>query len=210
MYYNRLNRLFNFIYPELEWRIQTPHKEIFLTFDDGPVSGPTDFVLETLKTYSAKATFFCVGNNVVQNPALFKKLLEAGHRAGNHTFNHLNGWQTDNTVYLENIKKAEQTMQGAGLSKSIRPLLRPPYGKINKSQIKLLRKEYRIIMWDVLTGDYNQGLPKENCLKKALKFSRPGSIVIFHDSYKAEKNMQFALPRFLEHYLEKGFVFKTL
>jgi peptidoglycan-N-acetylglucosamine deacetylase len=194
------------IYPKLTWRIPTEEKELYLTFDDGPVHGPTEFVLETLRQYSAKATFFCIGDNVRKHPGVFKKIVEDGHAIGNHTFNHLNGWKTANTSYFENIKQCDDLFrQNAVRSK----LFRPPYGRITGKQIKFLG-DYTIVMWDVLSVDYLKSLSAEACLQNTLRATRSGSIIVFHDSYKAEKNMTHALPRFLEHFNDKGFSFKVL
>jgi len=209
MYYNNAEWIFSMLYPHLEWSVKTSAKEIYLTFDDGPVPEITDFVLEQLKSFSASATFFMVGDNISKNPNLFKKVLAAGHRIGNHTFNHLRGWGTEDHIYLENIEKCRLEMEKYGTSPG-RPLFRPPYGKVKKSQIRALKSYYRIIMWNVLTGDFDPDLSPETCLTKALKYTGKGSIVIFHDSLKAEKNMRYVLPRFLEHFAEKGFTFKSL
>ena len=190
------------LYPSLIWRIPTTENKIFLTFDDGPVPGPTDFVLEQLKAHQAKATFFCIGNNLVQNNALFREILEQGHAVGNHTYNHLKGWNTPNEIYLKDINACQDKIGNTAL-------FRPPYGRIKRSQLKQL-SSFKVVMWDVLTYDYSASLGKEQCLKGIVKATRPGSIVVFHDSYKAEKNMKYALPRFLDHFSSKGFVFDSL
>jgi len=196
------------IYPDLIWRIPSVEKEIYLTFDDGPVPGPTDFVLETLKKYNCKATFFCIGDNVRKYPEVFKKVMEAGHVIGNHTFNHLKGWNTPLAKYVENAKQFdEQVRMENGESKI--ELFRPPYGRITRSQIRSL-KAYKIIMWDVLTIDYNKNISSDSCFKNSVAATRPGSIVVFHDSLKAERNMMYALPRFIEHFLDQGYVFKAI
>ena len=196
-----------FLYPSLQWRIETGEKEIFLTFDDGPVPGPTDFVLETLEKYKAKATFFCIGDNVRKHTSTLMKVSEAGHLVANHTHNHLKGWTVSVDSYLRNIKKCELEISSHGLTPSM--LFRPPYGRIRRSQILAL-KEYRIVMWDVLTFDYDERMSPEKCLKGSLKAARPGSIVVFHDSYKAERNVTYTLPRFLDHLSEAGYSFKLL
>ena len=182
-------------------------KNIYLTFDDGPVPGPTEFVLEILNQFKAKATFFCIGDNVRKYPAIMKKVLEAGHGIGNHTFNHLKGWSTSNKVYLENVKLCEDELGGIGCPSAF--LFRPPYGRIRPVQVKSL-SQYKIIMWDVLTLDYQQQGKNEAFLKGSIAATRPGSIVVFHDSYKAEKKLQYLLPRFLEHFTSQGFGFKAL
>lgn len=194
------------LYPSLTWRMPSAEKSIYLTFDDGPVHGPTDFALETLKAYSAKATFFCIGDNVHKHPDVFKKIVSDGHAVGNHTFNHLNGWKTASPLYLENVKKCDEVLNTHASATS---LFRPPYGRITRQQIKLLQG-YTIVMWDVLSVDYAKSLSAERCLQNTIGATREGSIVVFHDSYKAEKNMTHALPRYLEHFTSKGYTFKTL
>lgn len=191
------------IYPTLIWRIPTTSKEIFLTFDDGPVPGPTQFVLDTLKQKDIKATFFSIGDNVKKHPDVYQRILNEGHVIGNHTFNHLKGWGYSNDEYLSNIKKCDEIL---GYKSQ---LFRPPYGRIKKSQIRKL-DSYKIVMWDVLTSDYNQSISPEGCLKGSIAATRPGSIVVFHDSLKAERNMTFALPRYIDHFLNQGFLFKSI
>lgn len=190
------------IYPSLTWRVNTLQKDIYLTFDDGPVDGPTDFVLDTLRAFNAKATFFCIGDNIRKQPALFEKVVSEGHVVGNHTFNHLNGWRTANDQYVQNILDCQNLLPS-------KKLFRPPFGRIKKSQIALL-KDYQIIMWDLLTFDYDRSLAGEKSLRGAQAAIRPGSIVVFHDSIKAEKNLTYVLPRFMEHCASKGYSFKSL
>jgi len=209
------------LYPQLLWKVATTNKDIYLTFDDGPVPGPTEFVLEELRKAEAKATFFTIGDNVKKHPEVFQKIIAQGHGVGNHTFHHLSGWKTKKLKYLENIQLCEDEMlqQSQGFVEPRRSealfgakgqqLFRPPYGRIKRSQIKLLN-DYRIVMWDVLTHDYAQGLSPETCLQGAIKATRPGSIVVFHDSIKAEKNMTYALPRYLSHFKNLGYSFKAL
>jgi len=201
------------LFSQLEWRISTVEKEIFLTFDDGPVPGPTEFALKTLEEYNAKATFFCIGDNVRKHPQVFQKIIQAGHSIGNHTFNHLKGWNYTTKEYLTNIDMCAKQIQSAGDSQRLtvdRGLFRPPYGRITFNQIKSLKPDYRIIMWDVLTQDYSQSMDKEKCLKGSIRATRPGSIVVFHDSLKAERNLTHVLPKYLEHFAKEGFVFSAL
>lgn len=196
------------IYPTLTWRIPTTAKELFLTFDDGPFPGPTEFVLDQLRAHSAKATFFCIGDNVRKHPELYHRVVAEGHAAGNHTFNHMNGWKTDLQTYRSNITKCDEVM--SSLDKTYKPVLfRPPYGRITRRQIAEL-SAYKIIMWDVLSVDYKKSLDSEKCARNTIRASRPGSIILFHDSLKAEKNMRYALPRVLDHFSGQGFVFKSL
>jgi peptidoglycan/xylan/chitin deacetylase (PgdA/CDA1 family) len=195
------------LYPSLTWRLPAGNKELFLTFDDGPVSGPTDFVLEELKKFSVIATFFCIGDNIRKHPDVFRKIVEGGHAIGNHTYNHLNGWRTSPQEYIDNIKKFEQQLSIANCKQST--VFRPPYGKVTRSQIKRLA-HYKIIMWDVLSQDYNKNLSPEKCLQNTIEATRPGSIIVFHDSFKAERNLRFALPRFVSHFHDKGYTFKAI
>lgn len=201
MRFFRTPRILPALYPSLLWRIDAPANDIYLTFDDGPVPGPTDFVVDTLKSFNAQATFFCIGDNVRKHPEQFQRVKEYG--IGNHTFNHVNGWKTSPEEYLHNVEVCAQFLPPSAL------LFRPPFGRIKKSQINTLSK-YRIVMWDVLTFDYDRTLSPYNCLKGSLHAARPGSIVVFHDSLKAEQNLRYVLPRFIEYFAEKGFSFKVL
>jgi peptidoglycan/xylan/chitin deacetylase (PgdA/CDA1 family) len=196
------------LYSSLQWRVMTQQKELYLTFDDGPVPGPTDFVVETLRKYNAKASFFCIGDNVRKHNAVMMKAAEDGHKIANHTHNHVKGWNVSTETYLMNIKNCDIEITSHGLPRPT--LFRPPYGRIRNSQVKALKDEYVIIMWDVLTFDYNASLSPGKCLKGTLDAVRPGSIIVFHDSFKAEKNMTYALPRLLDHFSEKGFSFNAL
>ena len=191
------------LYPTLIWRIPTKEKEIFLTFDDGPIPGPTEFVLTALGQHNIKATFFSIGDNVKKHPEIYQRILKEGHVIGNHTFNHIKGWSHTDGEYVTNIEKCDQAL---GIPSQ---LFRPPYGRIKKSQIKILR-HYKIVMWDVLTSDYSNSISPERCLAGSIAATRQGSIVVFHDSLKAERNMMYALPRYIDHFLAKGFTFKTI
>ena len=196
-------------YPSLTWRMPSRANELYLTFDDGPVSGPTEFVLETLQKFGAHATFFCIGENIRKHETVFKQIISHGHTIGNHTYNHLNGWQTKANDYDKNVKKCDQEIAAHGLAEGSVRLFRPPYGRITRDQIKAL-PDYHIIMWDVLSVDYNKNLSPEKCLKNTIGATRSGSIVVFHDSFKAEKNLVFALPQYLEYFADRGFTFKSL
>ncbi|MEK6480756.1 polysaccharide deacetylase family protein [Catalinimonas sp. 4WD22] len=202
--------LLKLFYPDLLWdQKKESGKKIFLTFDDGPVSEVTPFVLDTLKDYDAEATFFCVGENVDRYPQIYQEILDAGHRTGNHTYNHLNGWRTENTYYLQNIMYCRQS-QEQFTNELKKPLFRPPYGKIKRSQIKLLKNEYQIVMWDILAGDYDPDFPAEKCLQKCVHHTTHGTIIIFHDSHKAAKNLKYVLPHYLAHFAEAGYQFSAL
>ena len=192
-------------YPSLVWKINTSEKKLYLTFDDGPHETITPFVLDTLKSFDAKATFFCIGKNVDENQEVYNRIIDEGHSVGNHTQNHLNGWKTSKYYYLKNIAVASQRIQS--------PLFRPPYGRISKAQIKDLQTfepTYKIIMWSVLSGDFDENLTNEKCLKNVLKYSKEGSIIVFHDSAKAWERLQYALPKTLEHFSKQGFTFERL
>ena len=204
-------------FPNLQWRIKTSEKELFLTFDDGPVPGPTEFVLDTLKKYNAKATFFCIGDNIHKHPEIFKRIINDGHAIGNHTFHHMRGWGTSTEKYVNNVLLCSKEMNDHIQSHpstihypASKQLFRPPYGRIRGKQIDYLKDEYEIIMWDVLTTDYSQSLSPQNCLQGSIKATRPGSIIVFHDSLKAERNMSYALPKYLEHFINLGYTFRIL
>ncbi|HMI66082.1 MAG TPA: polysaccharide deacetylase family protein [Cyclobacteriaceae bacterium] len=197
------------LYPGLQWRIPTGEKEIYLTFDDGPIPGPTEFVLDQLERCHAKATFFCIGENVSRHPEIFQAVVRQGHAVGNHTFNHLKGWNYSVAEYLANIRLCQEEFLKSPHSLRRVTLFRPPYGRIKRSQIRAL-KGYSIIMWDVLSHDYSRTLSPDQCLRGTIQATRPGSIIAFHDSLKAEKNMRYTLPRFLEHFTREGYSFKAL
>lgn len=192
------------IYPRYIWHVPVKEDKIFLTFDDGPIPKITEFVLDQLRDFNAKATFFCIGDNVRKHPDLFQRLLSEGHSVGNHTFNHMNGWKTEDSAYHENISLCDQQL---GITTK---LFRPPYGRIKRAQAKLLPTERKIVMWDVLSGDFSAQVSKEVCLSKSIKYTKPGSIILFHDSLKAANNMMYALPRFLEHFSQRGYKFEAL
>ncbi len=192
------------IYPDLIWRMSPDEKALYLTFDDGPIPEVTEFVLETLEKFQAKATFFCIGDNVRKYPHIFDKIVRNGHSFGNHTFNHLNGWKTEDKQYLDNIIECDQQLPIST------DLFRPPYGRIKKSQVKRILPKKRIVMWDVLTGDFSPNISPETCLKKTVRYSRNGSIILFHDSLKARKNMEYALPLALDSFSDKGYKFYAL
>ena len=191
------------------WDIPNHENKVYLTFDDGPIPEITQWTLNQLKEYDAKATFFCIGDNIRKYPEIFKKIINEEHSIGNHTFNHLNGWKTSTTDYIENSKLYET--EHCKLSNENCQLFRPPYGKIKPSQSKALRKlGYKIIMWDVISYDFDQTITKETCLENVLKNMQPGSIIVFHDSIKAFSNLEFVLPRTLEFLKKNGFVCEKL
>jgi peptidoglycan/xylan/chitin deacetylase (PgdA/CDA1 family) len=199
------------LFPDYVWEIPTQSKELYLTFDDGPTPHVTDWVLDTLKSYHAKATFFCIGSNVKNHPELFNKIVEEGHSIGNHTHNHIKGWKTKTKLYLENVLEAEKTID-VEINQLIKTnLFRPPYGQIKPKQgEKLMDLGYKIVMWDVLSFDWDKTISKQECLDFVISKSKNGSIIVFHDSEKASNNMKFALPKVLEYFTEKGFSFKAI
>ena len=192
-------------YSECIWNINTEEKTLYLTFDDGPHPQATPYVLEELKKYNARATFFCIGKNVKEHFDIYKQIISDGHKPGNHTYNHLNGWKTNDKEYLEDIIEAAKIIDSN--------LFRPPYGKITKFQLKALQGEklnLKTIMWDVLSGDFDTSIKPENCYLNVINNAEPGSIIVFHDSLNALPTLQYTLPRVLEYFTEKGFQFKIL
>ncbi|GAB3199692.1 peptidoglycan/xylan/chitin deacetylase (PgdA/CDA1 family) [Pontibacter aydingkolensis] len=201
---------FKKLWPKYTWhREATEEKLLYLTFDDGPVPEATPWVLDQLEKYKAKATFFCVGDNVRKYPEITTQIQQQGHVLANHTYNHLNGWRAELNPYLENVAQCQQELEKYTLPGS-KPLYRPPYGRITQNQARQLESKYEIIMWDVLTNDYDNSLSPEKCLRKSIQSTQNGSIIVFHDSLKARRNMMYALPRYLEHFTGLGYTFETL
>jgi peptidoglycan/xylan/chitin deacetylase (PgdA/CDA1 family) len=202
------------MFPNYVWDIPTNDKVLYLTFDDGPTPEITNWTLHTLKEYNAKATFFCIGNNIEKHPEIFQNILNEGHAIGNHTNNHIKGWKTKTTDYAKNALEAQETIDKFRIQNSefkVQNLFRPPYGQITPKQgKKLLELGYKTIMWDVLSFDWDKDVSKETCLKNVTSNATNGSIVVFHDSIKASKNMQYALPKVMAYYSDKGFSFKAL
>lgn len=199
------------VFPNYIWEIPTVEKTLFLTFDDGPTPNITEWVLNTLNQYHAKATFFCIGDNVRKYPEIFNQIVNEGHTIGNHSNNHINGWKTKTKSYLENVLLAEESIRNQNLQSSLTNLFRPPYGQIKPKQgKKLMALGYRIVMWDVLSFDWDKTVSKQQCFERVISKSKNGSIIVFHDSLKALDNMKFALPKILEYYSEKGFSFKAI
>ena len=190
------------------WDIPNAEKKIYLTFDDGPSPQITEWVLNLLEKENIKATFFCIGNNIKEHPEIFKMIITSGHSVGNHTFNHLKGWKTSEEEYIKNVDLCKMEMDNSLTENSI--LFRPPYGKIRPSQSKTLRKKgYKIIMWDVLSKDYDSNTSPEECLKH-LKKTKTGSIIVFHDSLKAWKNLEYTLPKAIAFLKSEGFLFDRI
>ncbi len=184
------------------WKHNTKEDKIFLTFDDGPAAGVTENILDILKKYDVKATFFCVGEEVVKNKELFTKIKKGGHATGNHSYSHCNGWKTVAKEYIKDIEKADRIIES--------DLFRPPYGRVTLPQAFMLKRQFKIVMWSVLSGDFDVNISKEKCFDNVRRLSQRGSIVVFHDSEKAAEKCLYALPRFIEHFLEKDFEFELL
>lgn len=198
-------RWLRFLYKRCTWKIGVQEKVIFLTFDDGPHPLITPFVLDELKRYHAKATFFCIGKNVAAYPEVYQRIIEEGHAVANHSYTHPDGWKTADSVYLDDIALAKKHIDSS--------LFRPPYGKITPFQLKQLelpRFELKTIMWTVLSGDFDTGISKEQCLNNVLLKTKKGAIIVFHDSEKAYERMGYALPRVLKSFAAQGFAFEKI
>ena len=193
-------------YPSCTWKMPGTEKVIYLSFDDGPHAEATPFVLAELKKYNAKASFFCIGKNVAAHPNLYDQIMQEGHTVGNHTYDHVNGWKTNTDMYIQNIELAEKYIQSN--------LFRPPYGRITRSQIHKIKADknlpQEIIMWDVLSGDFDLTLSAEACKKNVIQNTSAGSIVVFHDSAKAFVRLKIALPAMLAHFTNLGYSFKAI
>ncbi|MEJ5992926.1 polysaccharide deacetylase family protein [Pedobacter sp. Du54] len=218
MYLVKSPLLLKWLYSALTWNKSRSEKIVYLTFDDGPIPNVTEFVLNTLKTFNIKATFFCIGDNIIKHPEVFERLKNEGHAIGNHTFNHLNGWKTDDETYLNNILKCQELTQSN--------LFRPPFGRIKKSQVHSLQSKFfdlqpnsqlathnsqlHIIMWDVLSGDFDTNLSPKKCYHNVIKHTENGSIIVFHDSLKAFERLKFTLPKAIEFLINEGYQFGIL
>lgn len=198
----KIPRIVKKFYPGLIWNFTTDHRAVYLTFDDGPTIDVTLEVIEILKQYNIQATFFCIGRNVERNPDIFQVLIETGCAVGNHTYSHIKGWKTSDPDYFSDIELASRYIQSN--------LFRPAYGQIKPSQTRHLRLYYRIIMWSLMSYDFHPEMTKEKCLNHVIKNTKPGSILVFHDSIKASENMLYTLPRALEYFIAQGFEFKTI
>ena len=192
--------IFRLFYSESIWRLQGREKCVYLTFDDGPIPEVTPWVLDLLDKYGIKATFFCVGDNVVRNHDIYEDILRRGHRTGNHTMNHIKAFDYGIKNYLRNIKKADEVIKSN--------LFRPPHGWLFRAQSIVIKRFYRIVMWDVVTRDYSNKRNGEQVFENVKKYTRNGSVIVFHDSLKAEKNLRYALPRSIECLLAEGYEFK--
>lgn len=197
-----------FLLPNVTWK-KSNSNSIYLTFDDGPTPEITDFVLQELEKYNAKATFFCIGKNVLEHPEICAKVAANGHALANHTMNHIKGWKVSTEVYLQEIEYCNQALQKVFPNKKVN-FFRPPYGKISPSQIQKVSGEYEIVLWSVLSCDYDESLNSNDVVENVIQYAQPGSIIVFHDSKKAFPRLKAALPKVLAHFSEKGFQFSTL
>lgn len=211
-YWIKTNLLIKKMFSNYVWDIPNTENKIYLTFDDGPTPEITDWVLEQLKKFDAKATFFCIGNNIEKYPEIFEKVIANDHSIGNHTFDHVNGWKTSTDAYIKNSNHwSVVSGQNCQLNTEHCKLFRPPYGKIKTSQSKkLLQLGYKIIMWDVLSADFDSKVSKEKCLENVKNNVTAGSIIVFHDSVKAFSNLEYTLPRALQYWTAKGFEFESI
>lgn len=196
--------LYRWLFPNALWRVKKPTKKtVYLTFDDGPIPKVTPWVLETLQNYGIKATFFCVGDNVRKHPDIYRQILQEGHKTGNHTFNHLQGWKIRTSHFLANIRQGKTLIHSK--------LFRPPHGHMRLTQTRAIQKSgYKIVMWDVVTRDYSKLMTPQSVLQNVQKYTRDGSIIVFHDSLKAQKNLRYALPKAIEWLLNEGYAFEVI
>ncbi|MCK7559087.1 polysaccharide deacetylase family protein [Chitinophaga sedimenti] len=201
-YFTKTPALLKNIYRSCTWSLSPTAPVVYFTFDDGPHPQATPFVLDQLQQYNAKATFFCIGKNVVEQPDIYQRILTEGHAVGNHTHNHLNGWKTGNKTYLENIRTAGSYIKSN--------LFRPPYGRVSPFQIRQLKPDFHIIMWDVLSADFDTEISGEQCLQNVVFKLQKGSIIVFHDSAKAWERLEYALPRALAFCKKKGWRMEAL
>lgn len=202
MFIEQPPQIIRYLYPSAIWRMDKDERAVYLTFDDGPIPRVTPWVLDVLDRYGIKATFFMVGDNIRKHPDEFRMVVERGHRIGNHTFNHIRGLSYDINSYLENTEKACRMMMETNL-------FRPPHGYMSPKQYAELKKRYKIIMWDLVTRDYNRKFNGEQILQKVKKYARNGSIITFHDSIKSEENLKYALPKAIEWLKEQGYEFRV-
>lgn len=195
-------RWLRILYPQLLWHKNRGEKTLYLTFDDGPIPDVTPAILKILKKHEIKATFFCVGENIHKHPDIFERILSDGHSVGNHTYHHLKGWKTTKTDYLNDIERCQKLTNTK--------LFRPPYARGTRAQYTELKKTYEIVMWDVMSGDFDTSISPQQCLQNVVKHSTNGSIIVFHDNIKAKSRVLYALPKAIEYWIAQGFNFKPL
>ncbi len=202
MYFVRSPKLFELLYPELIWRMSDAEKKLYLTFDDGPDKTVTPLLLDILDQFKAKATFFCVGKKVEKFPEIIKQITDAGHSVGNHTYSHLKGKNVSTESFLEDISACNNLLHTK--------LFRPPYGSIKHNQIKQLKDQYKIYMWSVLPGDFDQKISKEKCLHRSIKYTSDGTIIVYHDNEKTKEKVLYTIPKYIEHFKKLGYTFEAL
>lgn len=208
MYSIRTPFFLRLFYPNAVWRVPTRNKEMFLTFDDGPTPGVTEKVLEILDQHNAKAVFFCIASKALEHPELVTEILKRGHRVGNHSWSHPDGWKVSAAEYLSDVKVAEDCLRGIPGTEP--EFFRPPYGHISRHLLGRLCTNHKVIMWDVMPGDFDERKTSDRCLSQAIAKSRQGSILVFHDSLKAESRLLPLLPKFLAHFVGQGFNFPLI
>jgi peptidoglycan/xylan/chitin deacetylase (PgdA/CDA1 family) len=202
MYLVKTPQFIQKLFPNFVWKVPTTKKELYLTFDDGPTAEMTPWILEQLAEYDAKGTFFCVGQEIEKFPTHFQTIIDAGHTVGNHTFTHPNGWGAENISYFHDVRHCARLVNST--------LFRPPYGKLMPKQVQFLERHYEIIMWDVMSGDFDENITKEECLENVVSKAKEGSIIVFHDNLKSREKLQYVLPKVLKHYAELGYTFKAV
>lgn len=213
LYTAKTPKLVTWLFPSLVWEFSVTEKKIYLTFDDGPIPEVTPWVLKQLAIYNAKATFFCIGDNVQKHPTIYNNLISEGHAIGNHTQHHLNAWKVSKATYILDCKQARETLKNTSEApqETATPLFRPPYGKITLQLSKKLKKlGYSIVMWNVLSGDFDTKLTPEKCLANVINNTEAGSIIVFHDSLKAYDKLRYVLPKVLKHYSNLGYTFDRI
>lgn len=201
MFRPRFLSLMRYFLPDMAWEVKDD-SAVYLTFDDGPTPGITEWILDQLEKYDAKATFFCLGRNIEMYPHLYDMIIAAGHKVGNHSYSHVRGWAVPLNEYLEDVDFANQVVHS--------DLFRPPYGRITRRQAEVLRQRYTLVMGGIVSQDYSSAMHPRKCLRNVTRFVKPGSIIVFHDSQKAERNMRYAMPRSLEYIKNMGLEFKLL
>ncbi len=202
MYLVKTPEIVQSLWPHFLWRVPTQEPILYLTFDDGPIPQVTPQVLNALREFDAKATFFCVGENVRRHPDIYQRILSEGHTTGNHTYNHLNGWKTKTLDYLKNVRRCAHLVRSR--------LFRPPYGRLSPCQRAFLERQYTIVLWDVLSGDFDQNVNAQQCLENILNNASSGSIIVLHDNLKTAEKVQFVLPELLRYFTQRGYRFEGL
>ncbi|CAH0337029.1 hypothetical protein FVB9288_02766 [Flavobacterium sp. CECT 9288] len=211
LYWVKTNKLIKTLFSKWIWDIPNTKKVVYLTFDDGPTPEVTSWVLDELNKYNFKTTFFCIGDNIRKYPVIFKKIISEGHAVGNHTFNHLNGWKTSTQNYIDNTELCQEIIDKNMQYNSDSKIFRPPYGKIKKAQSRaLLKMGYKIIMWDVLSADFDGKITNEECLNNVIMNLQPGSIIVFHDSIKAFEKLKYVLPATLQYLQDNNYETKVI